>query len=353
MRVHQLKDGRWIVVYRPGTIKDDPKRQREYFGKGPDGQAAAIRRNAELGFGESKQMGGPTFREIAQSYVLARYASMAKTTIEDMAWKLDGIIYPAIGEMRAISIRHDVIDQYVIDRKKSGRKTTTIHRELSIIRAVLKWAAGRRLIADNPMDGYQMPKRDDAVIAPPSAAELAAIYAVAAPHLKRVLMLGYYTGMRPGGAELLALRWEHVDLINGTIFVESAKKGGMRARVVPIADGLRELLHTWMEADRKEGQLGLVVHYRNRPIGSIKTAWKQALIRAGITRRIRPYDLRHMAATSMLDAGADLKSVSEILGHASPEMTLKIYQHTNTALRRDAISRLGKVLPVDTTENHK
>ena len=61
---------------------------------------------------------------------------------------------------------------------------------------------------------------------------------------------------------------------------------------------------------------------------------------------MRLYDLRHMAATEMLAAGADLKSVSEILGHASPDMTLRTYQHTITAQRRDAVARLGKRLPV-------
>ena len=151
--------------------------------------------------------------------------------------------------------------------------------------------------------------------------------------------------MRPGTSELLALRWEHVDMINGSIFVESAKKGGMRARIVPISEGLRPLLEKWVSADREAGPLAWVVHYHGKRVGSLKTAWEAAKKRAGITRRCRMYDLRHMAATSMLDAGADLKSVSEILGHASPDMTMKIYQHTSTKLRKDAISRIGNWLP--------
>lgn len=93
-----------------------------------------------------------------------------------------------------------------------------------------------------------------------------------------------------------------------------------------------------------------MVHYHGRPVGRMKTAWRAAITRAGITRRIRPYDLRHLAASAMLDAGADLKSVSEILGHASPDMTLRTYQHTSTALRREAIARLGNPLPAVTTE---
>ncbi|WP_310598685.1 tyrosine-type recombinase/integrase [Desulfobulbus sp.] len=69
-----------------------------------------------------------------------------------------------------------------------------------------------------------------------------------------------------------------------------------------------------------------------------------AKAKAEITRKMRLYDLRHQAASEMLAAGANLKGVSEILGHASPDMTRRVYQHTSIALRRDAISRLGNPL---------
>jgi integrase len=347
LSVHQLADGRWIVKYGKGTNPDDPNRTREYFGRGPDAQVAAARRNVELGLGIEART-GTTFAELAERYIKARIGSIAKSTLDDLLYKLYGTINPAIGELPASQIKPSRLDQYVVDRKAKGLKTTSIHRELSIIRAIIRFGVERRLLADNPMQGYTFPRRDDDIIHPPSHAELEAIYNAAPPHLQRAIMLGYYTAMRPGGSELLALRWDRVDLINGTIYVESAKKGGMRARVVPIADGLRELLQAWMAADRKQGPLGLVVHYKGAAIKSMKTSWKATMARAGITRRIRPYDLRHMAATAMLEAKADLKSVSEILGHASPDQTLKTYQHVNNPMRIDAITRLGNPLPAVT-----
>lgn len=348
MSVHQLKDGRFFVKYAKGTNKNDPTRQREYFGRGLEAEDAAIRRNLELGLGVVRQASGPTFRDIANEYLEAKLGTMPSNSADDLAWKLDGVILPILGHLQASMVKPAELDKYIQTRRSKGIKLTSIHRELSTVRAIIRRAVERHLIADNPMTGFAMPRRDDAVIPPPTSAEVAAIYRVAAPHLQRAIMLGTYTAMRPGGSELLALRWEHIDLINGSIFVESAKKGGMRARVVPIAEGLRPLLAGWMEVDRSEGKpLSWVVHYHGRHIGSLKTAWEAAKKRANITRRCRMYDLRHMAATSMLDAGADLKSVSEILGHASPDMTMKIYQHTSTKLRKDAISKLGNWLPSD------
>lgn len=347
MSVHKTKDGRWFVFYHKGFNQDEPNRTREYFGRGVEGELAAHARNHDLGLGKQITQGGePAFRELAVEYLKQHGLEMRPTSLEDASYKLDGIILPAIGHLPGSKIGPSVIDEYIINRAAAKRKMTTIHRELSIIRAILRWSVSRQLISHNPMDGYQLPSRDDAVISPPTTVELDAIYKEAAQHLQRALLLSYYTGMRPGGSELLSLRWEHVDLISKTIFVESAKKGGMRARVVPIAEELEEEMHRWAGQDRELGPLGWVVHYHRKQVASLKTAWEAAKRRAGITRRLRMYDLRHMAATEMLAAGADLKSVSEILGHASPDMTLRTYQHTITAQRRDAVARLGKRLPV-------
>ena len=76
------------------------------------------------------------------------------------------------------------------------------------------------------------------------------------------------------------------------------------------------------------------------PAASMKTAWATAKRLAGIKRRLRPYDLRHAFATPLLDKGADLKSVSEMLGHKSIETTLKVYQHTSKELHRLSIDKL-------------
>jgi integrase len=355
MSVHQLKDGRWFVFYHKGFNPAEPNRTREYFGRGPEAEVAAHARNRALGLGlqHTHTDTEPLFAQLAADYLEAHGIDMAPTSRSDTAYKLDGNILPAMGHLAGSKILPHILDSYVAARAALGRKKTSIHRELSIIRSIIRWAVSRRKIAANPMEGFRMPKRDDAVISPPSAAELSALYQAAAPHLRKALLLSFYTGMRPGASELLALRWEHIDLVNLSIFVESAKKGGMRARVVPVAPELAAALHKWMQADQKMGQLQWVVHYRGKRIGSLKTSWGQAKKRAGITRRMRMYDLRHMAATEMLAGGADLKSVSEILGHASPELTLTTYQHVITAQRRAAIDVLGKRLPIATDEENE
>ena len=83
-----------------------------------------------------------------------------------------------------------------------------------------------------------------------------------------------------------------------------------------------------------------IINYRGKPIKRIIKAFNSAKKKAGITRRLRPYDFRHAAISMMLNSGADLKSASAIAGHTRTETTTKIYQHINMSLKRDAIDLL-------------
>jgi site-specific recombinase XerD len=75
----------------------------------------------------------------------------------------------------------------------------------------------------------------------------------------------------------------------------------------------------------------------------VKKAFAGAKQRAGISRRLRMYDFRHAFATFALKKGADLKSVSRLLGHSRVDTTANIYQHVDDEMKRDAIDRLPSV----------
>jgi integrase len=72
--------------------------------------------------------------------------------------------------------------------------------------------------------------------------------------------------------------------------------------------------------------------------------FKAAVERAGIKRRITPYALRHGFATAALEAGVDFKTVSELMGHASPTMVMKVYAHVSDERKRGAAKRVGEAL---------
>jgi integrase len=186
--------------------------------------------------------------------------------------------------------------------------------------------------------GYKNPPNDDEIIPPPTPEEINAIYNAASDHLKRAIMLSFFLGVRPGAVELLSMEWPQVNWHSRTILVYSADKGGPKSRAVPMHDELFNQMVEWYEKDGNPKH-GHVIHYHGHPIKKIQTSWAGALKRAGIKRRVRPYDLRHQFVTAALESGADLKTVSEIVG-SQPETIMRHYQHVARAAHRRTISNI-------------
>ena len=143
--------------------------------------------------------------------------------------------------------------------------------------------------------------------------------------------------------ELLKLKWDDVDLNRAVIRVQSADKNpSMPWREVPIRQELLPLIQAWQEEDRRVGATTLI-HRKGKPLKRIQTAWENAIARSGITRKVRPYDLRHAFATEAIAAGADIGTVASLMGHSSPQMLLKRYQHVQTVQKQRAVASLPMI----------
>jgi len=363
MAVRQLKDGRWVCYYRfnvhsskvqrlnKKSKNQNPERRSrlkfEYFGRGATGEVAAWARHNELNLQPRRNVRpsfGPLFADLAREY--GAHKVFNENSRSHLWIRLNAHILPAFFNLHATKITDQHCDNYVIKRQKDGVKYSTIHRELADIQAILNWSAARRppLIPFNPIRNYKKPARDDDIIIPPSQEETARILAHAPDHLKRYILLSYYLGLRPGAVELLSIQWNQLNWETESILIISAHKGGPEKRLVPVHDDLLPLLTKWAHEDQPASRLagknrGYIVHIRGRPMQSIKTSWKGALRRAGISRRLRPYDLRHHFITRALEKGGDLKALSEIVG-SRPETITKHYQHVTRELHRKTIEKI-------------
>jgi len=365
MSVHQLKDGRWIVQYRDPETRN--KYKREYFGRGRAAEAEARERDASFTFrGYSKRTpgpgGSPRFEELAQGYIAARIASIETSTYNVLQYKLKSLLLPEFGGIPALKITKERIDKYVATRLARGKKSNTIRRDIADIQAIMNWAAGRGLISHNPLSGYKKPRSDAEIVSPPTLTEMIDIDKHAPDHLRRLLKTIFYTGARPG-RETTSLKWSNINWDNNTIRIISARKHGLKYRDIPIFADFRKLLETWKAEDRKriqgfkgsrvqakedkELEIRLkdmnIINYKNGPVISLKRSWNRARNKAGITRAIRPYSYRHAFVSMLLDSGADLKSVSELVGHSNTALTLQVYQHTNRQMHKSAIEKLPKM----------
>ena len=337
MSVHQLPDGRWQVQHARGKDPARPGATKKYFGRGPDAEQEAKAFNESLGLGVRTLQRSPTFVELANEYLAAKRHTVTASTLDDLRIRLPGVILPILGDLQTHEITAGRLDRYVNERSKKV-KLTTIRRELTMVRAILRWSVRRKLIASYPAEFFSFPRADDARLQPPTQDEFDAILECSSPHLRRAMLISYHTGLRPG-KELLSLTWDAVDFAGKTLMVLSAEKGGIPTRMIPLNSTILAHLGRWYADDQNAG-IRYLVHFRGRPIDSFDRAWKMAKKRAGVTRRIRPYELRHRFTSDLLEAGADLKSVSELLGHKSTLMTTKVYQRTTSAMKRKAVDFL-------------
>ncbi|HUT07479.1 MAG TPA: site-specific integrase, partial [Candidatus Latescibacteria bacterium] len=164
------------------------------------------------------------------------------------------------------------------------------------------------------------------------------------PRFKPVLVVALGTGMRRG--EILSLKWTDLDFTMGVIAIAISKSG--KPRKIPMSGPVAAALG----AVPRHGEYVFWNPETKTRIKDVKTTFHAACARAkknpedekdpGITA-VRFHDLRHTAATWMLQTGTDIMTVSKILGHASIVMTQR-YCHTSGESQRLAVDRIGGIL---------
>jgi integrase/recombinase XerD len=220
--------------------------------------------------------------------------------------------------------------------KDLGLSAATIRRAVSSIRTYFRFLAGEGRVADDPSDRLAAPRLGRTLPDTLSVPEVEAL--LAAPRVEEplawrdraLLELGYGSGLRV--SELCSLLV--TDLLLADNLVKVFGKGG-KERLVPVGRSVvgatSVYLHTIRPTlDSGKGEGRLLLNARGRPLSRVG-AWgivKRAATRAGIVKRVTPHTLRHSFATHLLEGGADLRAVQEMLGHADLSTT-QIYTHVD------------------------
>lgn len=238
------------------------------------------------------------------------------------------------GTLRLSEIKPMRIEQYKRARLEAGRTPATVNREVACLKAIYNVALRNKLIAHNPVNDVRMLREDNEVtrVLPPEDEEQ--LLANASEHIRNIVICALDSGMRLG--EILELQRAQVSLAKGMILIEKSRTG--KKREIPISPRLRAVLTTL----RKTNTDGAVFRWKNgEGLSDIKNGYKAALRRAGLTeKRYRFHDLRHTFATRLAEAGVDLFTIKELLGHATI-ITTQRYAHPGRNAKQDAIARLA------------
>jgi integrase/recombinase XerC len=233
--------------------------------------------------------------------------------------------------------------RFLAQQTTLGYARASIARRVAAIHTFYRWAEARGRIEKNPALLLGRPKvvsRLPSVLRPREAAALAeapgeapeeadALVRAVALRDRAVLELLYGSGLRVG--EVAGLTLDRVDLDRGRVLVLGK---GSKEREVPMSDHAVDALEAYLANARpvmaREGSTDLFFNRRRKRFSErdIRTMVEQYGGRVLPGRRVTPHTLRHSYATHLLEGGADIRAVQELLGHASVATTQR-YTHVS------------------------
>ena len=237
-------------------------------------------------------------------------------------------------EVDALTVR-----AFVASMSREGLARRSQARMLSAVRSLFRFACLRGRMEANPADGVKSPKLEKTLprhLRPGEVENLIEAPAGDTPFSRRdraIMELLYATGLRV--SELVGLDWQDVDV--GARVLRVVGKGS-KERMVPFgraaAAALREWLQDWDGVRAKhtleEREEPVFLNSRGRRLGarSVRHVLDRQAKEAGLPQGVHPHMLRHTFATHLLEEGADLRAIQELLGHSSLSTTQR-YTHVD------------------------
>lgn len=310
--------------------------------------------------------GAPLLLKNCADEWLSKNRELWKQTTYDTYYSLTyRYIIPILGDYKILEITQDVLENFLKEiEKKLAKKKLSAHYKKYIcsrVRQIIMFAGEQHEFEiKSPKIPSLKGKREDIQL--PEEETMQKLEAYLLEHLDNDTCLGIlltmHTGIRIG--ELSALRWKDIDLQNGLITIcrnlqrvkinAGIKEGQTKTivcaqnpksensrRIIPIADNLTEILKIY----QKTPEVYFVSGKRKEwaEVRTIQYRFKAILKKCGIP----PFNfhlLRHSFATRCINQGGDIKSISEILGHGSVQVTINIYFHSSMELKKKMINRI-------------
>ncbi|GAA6525039.1 site-specific integrase [Intrasporangium sp. DVR] len=365
--IYQRQDGRWtgaVYVYN----RDGGRQRRQVYGKTRAEASAKV--TELLGLNQKHIPAAPiavTVQDFGTGWVSRLGTSGLKpATVSNYAWVLNRYVYPRLGRVRLVTLSPQHVRDLLTSVADMGVSARTVQLTRAVLRSMLADAERDQLVHRNVAALVKGPRVERQEVVPWTPEEAHRFLASLEDHrLHALFAVGVALGLRKG--ELLALRWEDVDLdaralrVRGTVqrlgkgigLVTGSPKTGRSRRTLPLPRVLVATLKAHraaQAAEREEAgsrwqdpgivfatRRGTVIEPRN-----LNRLLDQSIERAGV-RRIRFHDLRHTCASLLLAQGVSPRVVMELLGHTQLSMTTDLYGHVMPSSLRSAADALDGV----------
>jgi tyrosine recombinase XerC len=236
-----------------------------------------------------------------------------------------------LGEAPVESVDYLLLRKYLAILKEKKLGSRSMARHLSALRSFFKFLTREGFLKTNPILSVSSPKLDKHLPQFLTEEEVTRLIESSLPkdemglRDRAILETFYSTGMRI--SELVSLSQDDLDFIGGVV---KLKGKGKKERIAPIGDKAISSLREYLEK-RKKQTSAVFLNKRGTRITDrgVRNIVGKYLKVSGMKRGVSPHTLRHSFATHLLNRGADLRTVQELLGHANLSTT-QIYTHLTT-----------------------
>lgn len=374
--IYKRKDGRWEARY----IKQHSPEGRAIYGYlyARTYRDVKAKLQEHKNFSDSKPAGREckvvsdgkkTFQTIAENWLSSIMPQVKMSTNNKYRNLLDSYIYPRFGTRMISCMTHDFIEAQCNEllqfggREGTGLSPKTVADILSVIRSVLKFAikSGEGVPCDGQSVQIKRPVNEMRVLSRNEQEQLCKYLYSDLNEYNIGILVCLFTGLRVG--EICALRWEDISISDQTIHVRqamqriqdksggqaktqiiiSAPKSACSSRTIPIPDDLLRII-----ISHKSTSSGFFLTNNTQRFiepRTMQNRFKYAL-KASAVSDANFHSLRHTFATRCVELGFDVKSLSEILGHASVNITMNRYVHPSMELKKENMQRLSELIAV-------
>ena len=369
--IYKRRDGRWEGRY----IKDRDVSGKIIYGSVYGKTCADVKHRLSLAEDCTLNSLGSidaikydlTFAEIAAKWLPVISLKVKQSTHAGYLTTLNAHVLPMLGDYKIQNINSTIIGHFAMEKLEKGRfdcsgglSSKTVRDILSIIKSVMDFAWNEKYIANRITISY--PKHEQQTIRVLTRYEQSALEAVLKTDLtihKVGMLLCLYTGIRVG--ELCALRWQDISPMYDILFIrqtlqriKNTDENGRKTKIhidspkslcsersIPLPKFLSLILRDFA-TDNRAYILSTEDSDFTEP-RTMQNHFARAAKAANIAD-VNYHALRHTFATRCIEAGVDVKSLSEILGHANVNITLNRYVHPSFEHKRLGIDKLEQYI---------
>lgn len=361
--IFKRKDGRWEARYIKGYDLSGKAKYGFCYGKTyREAKEKVNECRTSLAFGQPVISGDHRhrFTFYCGEWLRLRRECVKESTYIKYETILKKHILPGLGECFPQAMTTKRVDDFTKGLlAREGLSVKTVRDILTVLRGILKYTASAFPGVFSAMDIHypKEPRREMRVLSREEQTRFAQFLLTDTDCCKFGLLLMLLTGMRIG--ELCALRWENIDLLERTVRIDAtlqrlhdcdasgnrrtrvvigSPKSDTSARTVPITDSALLLCRRFAAVRPEVYILTGTEHYMEPR--TLQYRMEKYTRECGLIG-VHAHTLRHTFATRAVEVGFEIKSLSEILGHATPTITLERYVHSSLELKRANMEKMA------------